>query len=100
MSVLPVSSSVQQVPVDKSVSVPALGALTSDTTVSASSSGPVLPASYFVRNSELDYSIWGFACPPRRAEGLSVFPVGWNYSGDTKDIPQTSDVTQSSNVSQ
>ena len=51
MSVPPVSSSLQ-VPVDKSVSVHAPCALTSDTTVSASSSGPVLPASYFVRDSE------------------------------------------------
>ena len=96
MSVPPVSSSLQ-VPVGKSDSVPAPVALTSDTTDNTFSSGPVLPASYFVRDS--DYSIWGFDCPPGRAEGLSVFPVSWNYSGDTRD-PQTSDVSQSSDVSQ
>jgi len=51
MSVPPDTSSLQ-VPVGKSDSVLAPGAMASDTTVSASSSGPVLPASYLVRDSE------------------------------------------------
>jgi len=81
--------------------VPSHDALTFDTTVSASSSGPVLPASYFVRDSE-QISIWGFTYPPRTAEGLSVFPVGWTAETipETQDIPETPDVIQSSDVSQ
>jgi len=51
MSVPPDSSSFQA-PVGKSGSVLAPGAMTSDTTVNVSSCGPILPASYLVRDSE------------------------------------------------
>ena len=87
----PVSSSLQ-VPVGKSVSVPAPGALTSDTTASASSSGLVLPASYFIRDSIwADYSM-RLCLSSRKGRGLWVFPGSWNYSGDPRH-PQTSDVS-------
>jgi len=51
MSVPPVASS-PQVPFGESASMSAPEALTSDTAASASSSTPLLPASYFVRDSE------------------------------------------------
>jgi len=51
MSVPPVTSSLQ-VPVDPLDSVQVFDALTLATTVSASGSGPILPASYLVRDPE------------------------------------------------
>jgi len=109
MSVPPDSSSLQ-VPVGKPDSVLAPGAMTSDTTVSASSSGPVLPASYFVRYSEqitaseallvankllsLSLSL-SLQEGPRASSSLLAETIP-----ETQDIPQTPDVPQPSDVSQ
>jgi len=79
--------------------MPAPEALTSDTATSASSSGPVLPDSYFVRDSEQITA----------SEALLVLQEGPRASQssllaetilETQDISQTPDVTQSSDVSQ
>ena len=99
MSVSPVSSSFQ-VSVGKSGSVPAPGVMTSDTTVSAPSSGPVLPASYFVRDSEqitASEALLVLQEGPRRASESS--PLAETIP-ETQDIPQTPDVPQPSDVSQ
>ena len=57
--------------------MPVPEALTSDTAASASSPTPVLPASYFVIDSEqITTSEALLNCPPGRAEDLSVIPVG------------------------
>jgi len=78
---------------------PAPEALTSDTAASASSSTPVLPASYFVRDSEQITA----------SEALLVLQEGPKASQssllaetilETQDISQTSDVTQTSDFSQ
>jgi len=90
MSVPPVSSSLQ-VPVGKSVSMPAPGALTSDITVSTSSSGPVLPASYFVRDSEQITA----------SEALLVLQEGPRASESsllTETIPETQDIPRTPDV--
>jgi len=55
--------------------MPAPEALTSDTAASASSSTPVLPASYFVRDSE-QITASEALLVPGRADDLSVIPVG------------------------
>jgi len=98
MSVPPVSSSLQ-VPVGQSASMPAPEALTSDTAASASSSTPVLPASYFVRDSEQITA----------SEALLILQEGPRASQsslltetilETQDIAQTPDVTQPSDYSQ
>jgi len=100
MSVPPVSSSLQ-VLVGQSASMPmtAPEALTSDTAASASSSTPVLPASYFVRDSEQITA----------SEALLVLQEGPRASQssllaetipETQDISQTPDVTQTSDFSQ
>jgi len=49
---VPPGSCSSQVPFDELASMSASEALTSDTAASASSSTPVLPVSYFVRDSE------------------------------------------------
>jgi len=94
----PVSSSLQ-VPVGQSASMPAPEALTSDTAVSASSSGPVLRASYFVRDSEQITA----------SEALLVLQEGPRATQssllaetipETQDISQTPDVTQPTDFSQ
>jgi len=101
MSVPPVSSSLQ-VPVRQSASMPAPVALTSDTAASASSPTPVLPVSYFVRDSEQITA----------SEALLVLQEGPRASQSSllaeiiletqlhQDISQTLDVTHSSDVSQ
>jgi len=84
-----------------SVQVPDV--LTSDTTVSASSSGPVLPTSYLVRDSE--------RIGLTASEALIVLQEGPRASESsllaetipdkkTQDIPQTPDVPQPSDISQ
>jgi len=96
---VPPDSSCLQVPVGKSDSVPSPGALTSVTTVSASSSGPVLPASYFVRDSEqitASEALLVLHEVPRASESSLLAET----IPETQDIPQTPDVTQSSDVSQ
>jgi len=98
MSVPPVTSSLQ-VPVGQPDSVQAPDAMTSDTTVSTSSSGPVLPVSYLVRDSEQITA----------SEALLVLQEGSRASEssllaetipETEDIPHTPDVPQPSDVSQ
>jgi len=98
MSVPPVTSSLQ-IPVGKSDFVLAPGTMTSDTTVSASNSGPVLPASYLVRDSEqitASEALLVLQEGPRASES-SLFA---ETIPETQDIPQTPDVPQPSDVSQ
>jgi len=89
-SCLPPCQCRQSLPVFRfqSASMPAPDALTSDTAASASSPTPVLPASYFVRDSE-QITAWCFAYPPGRAEGHSVIYVGWNYPEDPWHLPDS-----------
>jgi len=79
--------------------MPAPEALTSDTAASASSPTPVLPASYFVRDSE----------QVTASEALLVLQEGPRASQssllaetipETQDISETLDVTQPSDFSQ
>jgi len=89
MSVPPVSSSFQTL-VGKSGSVLAPGVMTSDTTVSASSSGPVLPPSYFVRDSEqitASEALLVLQEGPRASESSLLAET----IPETQDIPQTPD---------
>ena len=90
----------QSLPVSRfqSASMPAPGALTSDT-ASASSPTPVLPVSHFVRDSEQITA----------SEALRVIQEGPRASEssllaetipETQDISQTPDVTQPSDFSQ
>ena len=68
-------------------------------TVSASSSGPVLHASYFVRDSEqitASEALLVLHEGPRASESSLLAET----IPETQDIPQTPDVTQSSDVSQ
>jgi len=98
MSVPPDSSSFQA-PVGKSGSVLVPGAMTSDTTVSASSSGPVLPASYLVRDSEqiaASEALLVLQKGPRASESSLLAET----IPETQYIPQTPDVPQPSDVSQ
>ena len=70
-------------------------ALTSDTAASASSSTPVLPASYFVRDSEqITASVLQEG--PRASQSSLLAETIL----ETQDTAQTPDVTQSSDVSQ
>jgi len=98
MSVPPVTSSLK-VPVGQLDSVQAPGVMMSDTTVRASSSGPVLPASYLVRDSKqitASEALFVLQEGPRASESsllAETIPV-------TQDIPRTPDALQPSDVSQ
>ena len=98
MSVPPVTSSLQ-VPVNQLDSAQVSDALTSTTTVSVSSSGSDLPASYLDRDPEQIAA----------SEALLVLHEGPRSSEtsllaetipETQDIPHTPDVPQPSDVSQ
>jgi len=98
MSVPPVTSSLQ-VPVSQLDSAQVPDALTSGSTATVSSSGPVLPASFLVRDPE---QIAAFAAllilheGPRASESSLLAET----IPETQDIPQTPDVPQPSDVSQ
>ena len=73
--------------------------MTSDTTVSVSSSGPVLPASYLVRDSEqitASEALLVLQEGPRASESSRLAEAIL----ETQDIPQTPNVPQPSDVSQ
>jgi len=98
MSVPPVSSSLQ-VPVGQSASMPAPEALTSDAAASASSPTPVLPVSYFVRDSEqitASEALLDLQEGPRASQSSLLAET----IAETQDISRTPDVTRSSDFSQ
>jgi len=98
MSVPSVTSSLQ-VPVGQPDSAQVLDALTPATTVSVSSIGPVLPASYLDRDPEqiaASEALLVLHEGPRAFESSLLAET----IPETQDIPQTSDVPQPSDVSQ
>jgi len=94
MSVPPVTSSLQ-VPVNQLDFVQVPDALTSDTTVSVHSSGPVLPASLWVRDPEQIAASEALLVLHEASCSLLAENIP-----ETQDIPQTPDVPQPSDVSE
>jgi len=98
MSVPPVTFSLQ-VPVSQLDSAQVPDALTSDTTVSVHSCGPVIPASYLIRSPD---QITAYEALLVHQEGPRAFESSLLAENipETQDIPQTLDVPQPSDASQ